>query len=102
MTRRLLLVSADPDLERHRSYVMAELCTVGRIVPAGDSFRRAAGEGESLNEIAADLSDGGGRVVADPVAKSAATSPVVPLIALGDSSDPATGIRAVLEGTGSL
>src|SRR3546814_537252 len=98
MTRRLLLVSADPDLERHLSSVMAELCTVGRIVPAGDSFRRAAGEGASLIAIDADLAPGGGRFVAELVAQTAAAIPGVPLIVLGDESDPATVLRAVRAG----
>ena len=57
-TRRLVLVSADPELERHLSSVMAELCTVNRIVPAVDNFRRAAAEGASLIAIDADLALG--------------------------------------------
>src|SRR3546814_2337682 len=69
-----------------------------RMLPAGDSFRRAAGEGASLIAIDAVLAHGGGGFVADLVAQTAAAIPGVPLIVLGDESDPASVLRAVRAG----
>src|SRR3546814_12888318 len=48
--------------------------------------------------IDADLAHGGGRFVADLVAQTAAAIPGVPLIVLGDESDPASVLRAVRAG----